>query len=145
MQLNIKKLTATAHIPERGSSQAAGYDLYADNTEPVIIPPHETRMISLGIVIEIPEGWFGAIFARSGLAYREGIRPANCVGVVDPDYRGEWMIALHNDTDEDKSVLPGERVAQLVIIPYMEAVFNEVDELSVTERGTGGFGSTGKV
>ena len=143
MQLNIKRLSETAHIPVRGSSQAAGYDLYADNREKVIIPPHETRMITLGLVIEIPEGYFGAIFARSGLAYREGIRPSNCVGVVDPDYRGEWMIALHNDSDVNKCVSPGERIAQLVVIPYMAVTFNEVDELTKTDRGEGGFGSTG--
>ena len=99
--------------------------------------------IGTGIAVEIPEGYFGAIFARSGLATKRGLRPANCVGVVDADYRGELIVALHNDTDLVQEVAEGERVAQLAIIPYLPVNFVEVDDLSSTDRGEGGFGSTG--
>lgn len=145
MTLNIKRLTETAKIPTRGSDMAAGYDLYADTAEAITIPPHETVLVSTGITIEIPEGYFGAIFARSGLASKRGLRPANCVGVVDPDYRGAWMIAVHNDTDEMRTVEAGERIAQMVVMPYLSIDFEEVEELSETKRGDGGFGSTGRV
>ena len=143
MRLNIKRLTKTAKIPARGSEMAAGYDLYADTTDVIEIPPHGTVMVSTGITIEIPEGYFGAIFARSGMARERGLRPANCVGVVDPDYRGAWMIAVHNDTDQPKTVEAGERIAQMVVMPYLNIDFEEVEELSETKRGGGGFGSTG--
>ena len=143
MTLNIKRLTETAKIPTRGSDIAAGYDLYADTAETIEILPHQTVMVSTGITIEIPEGYFGAIFARSGLASKRGLRPANCVGVVDPDYRGAWMIAVHNDTDEMRTVEAGERIAQMVVMPYLSIDFQEVEELSETKRGEGGFGSTG--
>lgn len=142
--VNIKKLTETATIPLRGSEYAAGYDLYADLPNNVTIRPHQTVKINTGIAIALPQNTFGAIFARSGLASREGLRPANCVGVIDEDYRGELIIALHNDTDYDRTVEPGERVAQLVILPYVAAAFNEVSDLDNTERGNGGFGSTGR-
>jgi dUTP pyrophosphatase len=99
--------------------------------------------IGTGIAVEIPEGYFGAIFARSGLATKRGLRPANCVGVVDADYRGELIVALHNDTEFPQEVSEGERIAQLVIIPHLSVRFVEVDDLSSTERGEGGFGSTG--
>ena len=145
MKLNIKRLTETAKIPTRGSDMAAGYDLYADTDKEIVIPPHETVMVSTGITIEIPEGYFGAIYARSGMASKRGLRPANCVGVVDPDYRGAWMIAVHNDTDEPKTVEAGERIAQMVVMPFLSIDFQEVDELSETRRGSGGFGSTGTV
>ena len=101
-------------------------------------------MIGTGLAVEIPEGYFGAIFARSGLASKEGLRPANCVGVVDSDYRGEVKVALHNDTNELRTVQHGERIAQLVIMPYLPVEFNLVNELTDTDRGEGGFGSTGK-
>ena len=94
--------------------------------------------------MDIPEGYFGAIFARSGLAAKEQLRPGNCVGVVDSDYRGEWKIILHNDSEQERTVIPGERIAQMVVIPYLSVAFDEVNELSETERGAGGFGSTGK-
>ena len=143
MKLNIKRLTETAKIPTRGSDMAAGYDLYADTDKEIVIPPHETVMVSTGITIEIPEGYFGAIYARSGMASKRGLRPANCVGVVDPDYRGAWMIAVHNDTEEPKTVEAGERIAQMVVMPFLSIDFQEVDELTETKRGSGGFGSTG--
>lgn len=106
--------------------------------------PHETGVIDTGIAVEIPDGYFGAIFARSGLATKQGLRPANCVGVVDSDYRGEIRVALHNDTDEAQFFSNGDRIAQLVLLPYLAAEFDESDELTDTERGSGGFGSTGK-
>jgi dUTP pyrophosphatase len=144
MKINIKRLTETAIIPERGSMYAAGYDLFADLKESVVIKPHETLFIPTGIAIEIPEGYFGGIFARSGLASKEGLRPANCVGVVDSDYRGEVKVALHNDSDVARYVEVGQKVAQMVIIPFLTVDFEEVGELNNTERGVGGFGSTGK-
>jgi dUTP pyrophosphatase len=143
MKINIKRLNDNAMIPTRGSEYAAGYDLYACIENPITIPSHCTEKIGTGLAIEVPKGYFGAIFARSGLATKQGLRPANCVGVCDSDYRGEYIIALHNDTDEAKLIMPGERIAQLVVIPFLEVEFNEVDELNNTERGTGGFGSTG--
>lgn len=144
MKINIKKLNENATIPTRGSSQAAGYDLYSCIDEPVYIEPHKTVKIGTGLSIEIPDGYFGGIFARSGLATKKGLRPSNCVGVCDSDYRGEYIVAIHNDTDEMMSIEPNERIAQLIVVPYLPVEFNEVDELSETERGTGGFGSTGR-
>ncbi|MDO4492861.1 MAG: dUTP diphosphatase [Clostridia bacterium] len=140
----IKKLRPGAVVPTRGSAFAAGYDLYACVDAPVVIAPGETKTIGTGISCAIPEGWFAACFARSGLATKQGLRPANCVGVVDADYRGEYFIALHNDSAETRTVEHGERIAQLVFLPFGEANFTEVDELPETERGAGGFGSTGK-
>ncbi|SFH61657.1 dUTP pyrophosphatase [Pseudobutyrivibrio sp. OR37] len=144
MDINIKRLTDSAKLPDRGSAFAAGYDLFADVTEDVTIEPHETKMIGTGLVMEIPEGYFGGIFARSGLSAKEGLRPANCVGVVDADYRGEIKVALHNDGEVQRVVTPAEKIAQLVVVPFLPVSFNEVSELSDTVRGAGGFGSTGK-
>lgn len=144
MKINLKRLSDTATLPTRGSEYAAGYDLYADIEKEVVIKKHETAKISTGIAVEIPADYFGGIFARSGLATKEGLRPANCVGVVDADYRGPVVVALHNDGETDRVITPGERIAQLVIIPYLSVEFEEVDELSETVRGEGGFGSTGK-
>jgi len=144
MRIKIKKLTETAVIPTRGSEHAAGYDLYADIQEPVVIKPHQTVKIGTGLAVEIPEGYFGAIFARSGLAAKQSLRPANCVGVCDSDYRGEYMVALHNDSDAEQVIRAKDRIAQLVVMPYLAVEFDEVEELEKTERGTGGFGSTGK-
>lgn len=144
MKIEIKKLTETAKLPTRGSDRAAGYDLYADSVESVLIKPHTTAKVGTGLAIAIPEGYFGAIFARSGLAAKQGLRPANCVGVCDEDYRGEYIVALHNDTDMNQIIEPGDRIAQLVVLPYLPVEFEEVTELSETERGAGGFGSTGK-
>lgn len=140
----IKKLSDTAKLPHAGSAYAAGYDLYADLKEELTILPHTTQKISTGLAMEIPVGYFGAIFARSGLAAKEGLRPANCVGVVDADYRGEVIVALHNDSEETRLVKSGDRIAQLVVMPYLSLQFAEVDQLSETVRAEGGFGSTGK-
>ena len=145
LRIRVKKLSDTAKMPTRGSAEAAGYDLYADLEETVVIMPHETKMIGTGLSMELPAGYFGAIFARSGLAAKEGLRPANCVGVVDPDYRGPFMIALHNDSETERKVQPGERIAQMVLIPFLTAEFEETGALNETGRGSGGFGSTGKV
>ncbi len=145
MNINIKRLTSTAKLPERGSVLAAGYDLFADITEEVTILPHETKMIGTGVAVAIPEGYFGGIYARSGLSAKEGLRPANCTGVVDADYRGEIKVALHNDSEESRIVTPEQKIAQMVISPFLSVVFDEVTELDETERGAGGFGSTGKM
>lgn len=143
-KIKVKKLFENAIIPTRGSKQAAGVDLYACIDSPVIITPHETIKIGTGLAIELPHGYFGGIFARSGLATNHGLRLANCVAVIDEDYRGEWIIPLHNDTDIPQTINPMERIAQLVVMPYLPVEFTEVDELSDTDRGNGGFGSTGK-
>lgn len=145
MEIQIKKLTETAKIPERGSVMAAGYDLFADGTENITIKPHSTVMIGTGVAMAIPEGYFGGIYARSGLSAKEGLRPANCTGVVDADYRGEIKVALHNDSVEERIVVPGQKVAQMVIQPFLGVVFTEVEKLDDTDRGQGGFGSTGKM
>ena len=142
--IKIKRLTDTAVIPEKGSKYSAGFDLSADIIHPIRIPPKETVKIPTGLSIELPEGYFGAIYARSGLASKQGLRPANCVGVADSDYRGEYIVALHNDSDEIREVEPGQRIAQLVIQPYLVCEFLESEGLTETERGDGGFGSTGK-
>ena len=144
MKIQVKKLKENANLPTRGSAYAAGYDLYACVDEPVIIEAGETVNIGTGLSIAVPEGYFGAIFARSGLAAKEGLRPANCVGVADSDYRGEYIVALHNDSSVQRTVTPGERIAQLVIMPFLPVCFEETDNLEETERGEGGFGSTGK-
>ena len=144
MRINIKKLTETAKLPERGSAYAAGYDLFADLKEAVEIAPKQTLMINTGVAMEIPEGYCGGIFARSGLSSKEGLRPANCVGVVDADYRGPICVALHNDSEVVRAVVPGQKVAQMVVVPFLAVEFEEVAELSDTVRGVAGFGSTGK-
>jgi len=144
MQIKIKKLRENAIVPTRGSASAAGYDLYACIDAPVTIAPHGTAMIGTGLSVAVPEGYFGAVFARSGLASKQALRPANCVGVCDSDYRGEYIVALHNDGKSERVVESGERIAQLVVIPYLSVEFDLVDELDETERGAGGFGSTGK-
>lgn len=131
-------------MPTRGSASAAGYDLYADLKASEKIEPGETKMIHTGLSMELPEGYFGAIFARSGLAMKEGLRPGNCVGVVDSDYRGEFMIGLHNDSSSSRVIEPGERIAQMVVMPYLPVEFEETESLTDTQRGAGGFGSTGK-
>ena len=142
-EIKIKKISSSAVIPKYGSEYAAGADLYACMDEDVMIKAHETVLIHTGIALEIPIGYAGMIFARSGLATKKGLAPANKVGVVDCDYRGEVMVALHNHSDVDRVVENGERIAQLVIMPYYKAEFLEVEELTDTIRGEGGFGSTG--
>lgn len=145
MEIKIKKLKENAIIPTRGSASAAGYDLYAClDTESVSIPPHAAAKIGTGIALAVPEGYFGAIFARSGLAAKQSLRPSNCVGVADSDYRGEYIVFLHNDSNEERVINNGDRIAQLVIMPFMSVEFSETDSLDDTDRGIGGFGSTGK-
>ena len=143
--MKIKRLNESAIIPTRGSDYSAGYDLYAClDAASVIIPAHTTLLVDTGWAMEISRGYFGAIFARSGIATKRGLRPANCVGVIDSDYRGPVKVALHNDSNEPQTITNGERIAQLVIMNYSVVNFEEVDELEDTERGTGGFGSTDK-
>ena len=162
--IKFKKLKPNAIVPTQGSEYAAGYDLYACIDEPITIQPHETVKIGTGIAITPPKfeycvpfreytntmqiictgiNTFGAVFARSGLATKKGLRPANAVGVCDIDYTGEYIVALHNDTNIPQTVEPNERIAQLVFIPYVTDTWQEVDELENTARGEGGFGSTG--
>lgn len=143
IDIKVKKLNDNAHLPTRGSDFAAGYDLYAALDKPIVIPPHRTEKIGTGLSFELPSGTYAAIYARSGLATKQGLRPANCVGVCDSDYRGEYIVALHNDTDEEKTINPGDRIAQMILSPYYEMNFTESKNLSETERGEGGFGSTG--
>lgn len=143
--MKIKLLTDTAKVPTRGSEYAAGYDLYADISNETWIPENSNVLIGTGISAEIPEGYFGALFARSGLATKRGLRPANCVGVIDSDYRGEIKVALFNDSDTPTVISPQERIAQLVILPYANVDLEVVDDLTDTDRGEGGFGSTGTV
>lgn len=147
MKANVKftKLNPNAKTPTRGSSYAAGYDLYAcmqfDSWD---IHPGETFKVGTGIAIQPPAGYFGAIFARSGLATKQGLRPSNCVGVCDEDYTGEYIVAVHNDSNKVQTIHNCDRIAQLVFLPYLDVEFDEVDFLDDTDRGSGGFGSTGK-
>ena len=142
--MNIKKLNENARIPTYGSEFAAGADLYACLDADVTIAPAETLLIHTGLAMQIPEGLVGLIYARSGLASKKGLAPANKVGVIDSDYRGEIMVALHNHGTIPQTVSDGERIAQIVFAPYYAAEFSVVDELDDTTRGSGGFGSTGK-
>lgn len=143
-EIAIKKLHKNAVIPTYGSEYAAGADLYACMEENVTIEPGETKLIHTGIALEIPEEYAGLIYARSGLATKKGLAPANKVGVVDADYRGEIMVALHNQSQVPQTLENGERIAQMVITPFITAAFLEVSELSETVRGANGFGSTGR-
>lgn len=141
--INVNFLNELAKLPTRGSEYAAGYDLYAATDSIIDIAPHSTVKIGTGLAIELPIGTFGGVYARSGLATKKGLRPANCVGVVDSDYRGEVVVALHNDTDEMMSIEPQERIAQLIIQPFLAVQLDNVDNLSTTVRGKDGFGSSG--
>lgn len=143
MDIAVKKLNKNAKLPAYGSEYAAGADLYACLEGEVAIAPGQTAVIPTGIALELPVGYAGLIYARSGLATKKGLAPANKVGVVDCDYRGEVKVALHNHSAETQTVAPFERVAQLVITPYITARFEEAEALSETARGAGGFGSTG--
>jgi len=145
VKVKYKKLKEGAIKPTRATDGSIGYDVHAiieDNPFGVIIKPHEKELIGLGFALEIPEGIGGFLFARSGLANKRGLRPSNCVGVIDNDYRGEVMVSLRNDTDQPMVVENGERIAQLVFLPYVLTDFDD-DEVGETDRGTGGFGSTG--
>ena len=141
MVAKFVKLRDNAHVPTQGSEKAAGFDLYAiDDT---YIMPEQTKLIHTGLAIQPPEGYCAKIYARSGLATKKGLRPANCVGICDEDYTGEYMVALHNDSPEMQCVERGERIAQLVFERYYAVEFEEVEKLEETKRGSGGFGSTG--
>lgn len=141
--MKIKKLNENAVIPTYGTEYSAGADLYACTEEDITINSGETKLIKTGIAMEIPVGYAGFIYARSGLASKKGLAPANKVGVIDADYRGEVMVALYNQSNEPQVIAAKERIAQLVIAPFLKVEFEEVDELTETVRGTGGFGSTG--
>ena len=144
MKVNLKKLDPRAKIPTYGSEYSAGADLYACMDAPQTLAPGETFLVHTGIAVEIPEGYVGLIYARSGLATKRGLAPANKVGVIDSDYRGELMVSLYNQSGAPQTIEHGERIAQLVIAPFLKAEYHEVGELSETVRGEGGFGSTGR-
>ena len=144
MIVKVKKLTNTAKMPERGSKFSAGYDLSADIDKSILIRPQETIKIPTGLSFEVPEGYFGGLYARSGLATKQGLRPANAVGICDSDYRGEYIVALHNDSDTTRIIEPGQRIAQIIFQPYLMCDLEDADELTQTQRGSCGFGSTGK-
>lgn len=141
MTAKFVKIRENAHVPTRGSDKAAGYDLYA--SDGTYIMPGQTKLIPTGLAIQPPEGYCAKIYARSGLAAKKGLRPANCVGVCDEDYTGEYMVALYNDSNETQYIEDGERIAQLLFERYYSVEFEEVESLDKTERGSGGFGSTG--
>lgn len=142
IDLKIKKLSENAVIPSYGSASAAGADLYSAEAE-IVIKPGETKLVHTGLAMEIPEGYVGLIYARSGIATKRGLAPANKVGVIDSDYRGEIMVSIYNHSSETQTIAAGERVAQIVITPYLTVNFVESEELDDTLRGSGGFGSTG--
>ena len=142
--IRVKKLSPKAILPTYGSSEAAGADLYACLEETITIAPGETAKIPTGLAMELPTGTAGLVFARSSLGTKKGLAPANKVGVIDSDYRGEVLVVLHNHSRETRQIAPGERVAQLLIVPVFTPGFVEAQELSDTHRGAGGFGSTGK-
>lgn len=143
-KIAVKKLDENAVLPTYGSAYAAGADLYALTDGEVVFAPGETKLIKTGLAMEIPEGYAGFIYARSGLASKRGLAPANKVGVIDADYRGEIMVALHNHSTIEQKIAPKERIAQLVIAPFLKVDFEESETLSETVRGEGGFGSTGR-
>lgn len=143
-KMNIKLINENAKLPTYGSEYSAGADLYACLDEAVTIQPGEAYLVHTGLAMEIPEGYAGLIFARSGLATKKGLAPSNKVGVIDSDYRGEIMVSLFNHSKEARTIEPEERIAQLVITPFITADWNVVDELADTDRGEGGFGSTGR-
>ena len=144
--VNFVKLNSNALAPTRGSEEAAGWDLHADAEarDMITILPGETKKISTGIAIALPKNTFGAVYARSGLATKRGLAPANKVGVIDSDYRGPIIVALKNESDQIQYIEHGERIAQLVVQPYLPVVFEETESIGTTARGAGGFGSTGK-
>lgn len=142
--INIKLLNENAIVPTYGSTYSAGADLYACINEKIIIKPRETKFINTGISFEIPTGFVGLIYARSSLGCKKGLAPSNKVGVIDSDYRGELIVALHNHSNEQHEINPNDRIAQIVFTPYLKGSFNIVNDLNDTERGTGGFGSTDK-
>ena len=142
--MRIKKLTETAILPVRSTDGSAGYDLYVDSDKDVIILPGQTEVLHTNIAMEIPKGYFGAVYARSGISTRQGLRPSTCVSVIDSDYRGEVGLPIYNDSDDPQKIKAYSRVAQMVIQPCLTPELEVVDSLDDTDRGTGGFGSTGK-
>ncbi len=144
MKIAIKKLRPDAILPTYGTQFSAGADLYAVTDGDISVAPGQTILVHTGLAFEIPEGYVGLVYARSGLATKRGLAPANKVGVIDADYRGEVMVALYNQSSETQTLSLGERIAQIVIAPFLHAEFHEANELSDTVRGAGGFGSTGK-
>lgn len=143
INIKVKKLDENAKLPYCGSQDAAMWDLYANVDKNTYIWPHHTQMIGTGLAIEIPKDYWGGIFPRSGIASKKSLRPANCVGVIDSDYRGQVKVAIHNDSDSMKKIEPYERIAQFALLPKYNLTFEEVDELNETTRGEGGFGSSG--
>lgn len=148
LNLKIKKLSTTAKVPTKAHETDAGYDIYADalsfcSDGEIFIPPHETVKIPTGFATNIPHGYWGAIFARSGIATKQGLRPANCVSVIDEPYTGEWLVPIHNDTNEMQIIYHGDRIAQFILLPYFKINLIEVNELDSTDRGSSGFGSSG--
>ena len=144
MKVRIKKLNERAVIPTYGSAGSAGGDLYSAEENDITVAPGQTAFIGTGLAVEIPQGLVGLVYARSGLACKKGLAPANKVGVIDSDYRGEIKVALYNHGKEPQTVAKGERIAQLVIAPFVFAEYEETDDLADTARGEGGFGSTGR-
>lgn len=144
MTVRYQKVDSRAVEPRYGSADAAGGDLYAIMDEPMTLEPGQTALVHTGLAVEIPQGFVGLVCARSGLATKRGLAPANKVGVIDADYRGEIMVALHNHGTQPQIVEQGERIAQLVLVPYLTAAYEETDSLTDTARGEGGFGSTGR-
>ncbi|MBQ7412211.1 MAG: dUTP diphosphatase [Clostridia bacterium] len=144
MKVKLKKLNENAIIPTYGSPFSAGADLYACIDEDITIKAGETAFIGTGLAMELESGYVALVYARSGLACKKGLAPANKVGVIDSDYRGEIKVALHNHSSEERTVSVGERIAQMVVTPYIKCDFEEAQELDSTERGEGGFGSTGR-
>lgn len=142
--IKFKKLTNTATVPTKAHAEDACHDLYADEPDGVVIPPHQTVKIHTGIAMEIPTGYWGAILARSGISTNRGLRPGNCIGCVDNIFRGEVMVALHNDTGMEQKIEHGERIAQFCLMPQYYTEFIEVDELNYTDRKDGSFGSSGR-
>ena len=144
IDVKIKKLKENAITPTKGSEDSAGADFYALLDKDITLAPSETFMVPTGLALELPKGTVGLIYARSGIATKRGLAPANKVGVIDNDYRGEVMVALHNHSDKPQTITNGERIAQLVVMPYYSVSFIESTALSETDRGEGGFGSTGR-
>ena len=160
IQIKMKRLAETAMLPRKAHTSDACFDLYAHIPDAIYhewnggtevktangikIRPGETIMVGTGVAAELPVGYYAVIYARSGLASKQGLRPANCTGVIDSSYRGEWIVALHNDSAETRIVHNGDRIAQFAVLPVLDSAIEEVDCLSETDRGTGGFGSTGK-
>ena len=141
--IKVKKTNPNAILPTRGSEEAAGIDLYACVYEPIVIPPHDSVIFNVGVAFELPQGYFGAVVPRSSVGIKKHLRLCNSVGIIDWDYKGNVLVAFHNDGDNPQTINPGDRIAQMVLLPYVTFPIEEVEELTDTERGEGGIGSTG--